>query len=310
MTVRLSQRDPDTTACVRALLAGVIDYAGLFPPAELDMPHTVNNYADYMGDGHAWMLGRLIVPAGRLEELAQHAGDLFPRGEDAEPWHISALVAPAGDPGLQADLDRVEAFNRTHSRPAQGLAAINMIELRAAGADAIEQVLDQVPDAIFPFFELPVADDPRGLIAAIAGSDAGAKVRTGGVHADAYPQPDQLARFIVACAASGVPFKATAGLHHPLRHYSEAVQTDEFGFLNVFVAAALAATHGLGAQEVADVLVERDAQAFTFEPDGLGYGNRAMTVEQIERTRQRFAVSFGSCSFTEPLEDLADLGLL
>jgi len=288
---------------LRTLLSGLVDYAGLFPPAKLDMAATVANYANYLGGGDAWALGRLIVPATRLDEFEQHADEHLPAGNDDATWELTALV---GHDSLDDDLGRLATFNKKYA----GRARILMIELRAASADEIDDALDRIPDHIFPFFEVTVTDDPRGLIAAIAGSDAGAKVRTGGVAAAAYPSPEQLARFIAACASAGVPFKATAGLHHPLRHFSETVGTDEFGFLNVFTAGILARATTIDERELAAVLVDQSPESFDFSDDQLSYGNRAVDVDAIRDAREKFAISYGSCSFTEPLADLRSLNLL
>lgn len=290
---------PAVPASLGAMLSELIDYAGLFPPAKLDMAVTVANYANYLAGKDAWALGRLIVPASRLDEFEQH----LPTGPDDPPWQVTALVGYAR---LDDDLRRLTAFNETHADRAQ----ISVIELRAASADEIDDTLDRVPDDIFPFFEVTVTDDPRGLIAAIAGSDAGAKVRTGGVAAAAYPSPEQLARFITACASAGVPFKATAGLHHPLRHFSEAVGTDEFGFLNVFTAGILARTTPIDEQALAAVLVDESPESFDFGDEQLAYGDRALGVDAIRDAREKFAIAYGSCSFTEPLADLRCLNLL
>jgi hypothetical protein len=312
MPVELSRpRDSEAVlGSLQALLAGVVDYAGLFPPAKLDMPQTVRNYADDLGGPDSWMLGRLVVPAGRLDEFERHAEELLPTETGAEPWHLSALVAAADDPQLANDLQRVCAFNDKHAVAARGLATIRMLELRAAGADAIEAALNLVPDELFPFFELAAEQDPRGLMAALAGSDAGAKIRTGGLEPQAVPKPEQLARFIAACTAAGLPFKATAGLHHPIRHGSPALGVKEFGFLNVFVAAVLADKAGLGEQDLSAVLGEESADAFAFHDDELRYRDHAVPTDQVAETRGKLAISFGSCSFAEPREDLRSMKLL
>jgi len=284
---------------LRTLLSELVDYAGLFPPAKLDMAQTVANYANYLGSPDAWALGRLIVPATRLDEFEQH----LPNGGDGTPWQLTALV---GYDSLDDDLQRLAEFNEKYADRAQAL----VIELRATSADDIDDALDRIPDHIFPFFEIAVTDDPRGMIAAIAGSDAGAKVRTGGVAAAAYPSPEQLARFIAACASAGVPFKATAGLHHPLRHYSEAVATDEFGFLNVFTAGILARTISIDEDALAAVLVDQSPESFDFGDEHLRYRDQTLGVDAIRDAREKFAISYGSCSFTEPLADLRCLNLL
>jgi hypothetical protein len=301
---------PVTASSTRALLEHLIDYAGLFPPAALDMDPVVRNYAGYLASPDAWLLGRLIVPVPRLDEFELLAADHLPRDAQSDPWRISALTAAADDERLPADLDRIAAFNERHAEPDRGRAVIDVIELRGRDTRAIDAALDRIPDEIFPFFELPIEADPRGLIATLVGSDAGAKVRTGGVTADLYPKPAELARFIAACSAANLPFKATAGLHHPLRHHSDAVGTEEFGFLNVFVSAALAWHLQADAAALEAVLTDASVEAFTFDNDGLAWRDRRLTSAEIEDARLSFAVSFGSCSFDEPRQDLVRLALL
>ena len=295
---------------VSALLSNIIDYAGLFPPASLDMPTTVANYASYLATDDAWLLERLVVPAARLDEFEACAADYLPTSAQTDPWPISALTAPAGDERLAADLKRIASFNDIHRTPERGLALIDVIELKADAAEAIDHALDQIPDDLYPFFELPTRDDPRGLIASLVGGEAGAKIRTGGVTADRYPSPPDVARFIAACASADVPFKATAGLHHPLRHDSEAVGTKEFGFVNVFIAAALALNADLAESDLLPVLEEESIDAFVFHEDGLTWRDYKLTAQQLEDTRLALAISFGSCSFDEPRADLRALGLL
>jgi hypothetical protein len=311
MAVESKMPDAETSAgSLKALLSGIVDYAGLFPPAALDMASTVKNYARYLHGADAWMLGRLIVPAGKLNEFEAAATGLLPTDPTAEPWRLSGLVAAADDSGLQAGIDRIILFNRTHANPAGGMASITAIELGGAEPDAIEGALDLIPDELFPFFELPIDGDPRGLVAAISGSDAGAKVRTGGLKPEAIPTPEDLARFIAACAAGDVPFKATAGLHHPLRHRCESVGADEFGFLNVFAAAVLAHGGDRDEAKLAEVLAEQSIDAFEFTADTLTWRDSAIGTDVIDETRRCFAISYGSCSFEEPLDDLRSLKLL
>ena len=295
---------------LHALLSRLIDYAGLFPPAKLDMGETVRRYAEAMAGDDAWMLGRLIVPAARLDEFEAAAAAHLPTGPDADPWQLSCLTPPAGDEGLNAALLRIAQFNDRHGDAGHGLASIDVIELRGDDAEAIESALDAIPDHLFPFFELPLAEDPRGLIATLVGGEAGAKARTGGLTPELYPAPAHLARFIAACAGGDVPFKATAGMHHPLRHHSDAVNTMEFGFLNVFVAGCLADQVGADAGELIAVLEEQSLDAFTIRPDGIAWGRHDLSTDRIAMAREQFAVSFGSCSFDEPGEDLRGLGLL
>ncbi len=127
--------------------------------------------------------------------------------------------------------------------------------------------------------------------------------------ADAFPFPEQVARAIAAARDAGVPMKATAGLHHPVRHYNGGVQTKMHGFLNVFGAGVLAVTHGLSVEQIQNILEDEDPASFIFDESGFAWKNIHASNEQIARARQN-VVSFGSCSFDEPREDLQALGFL
>ena len=295
---------------LRALLTGLIDYAGLFPPAKLDMATTVRHHAAYRACGEAWMLGRLIVPVARLEEFERAAVEHLPPNDDEDVWLVSALTAPAGDAALARDLEAVEAFNERHLEPDQGAAYIDVVEIKASSPAAIDAAVALVPDEIYPYFELPSDGDVRGLVAALAGQEAGAKLRTGGLTPDTVPSIAAVARFITTCAAAGVPVKATAGLHHPVRHDSRIFGGWMHGFLNVFGAACIAWCERADVEEIERVLREERGSAFEFDDDEMVIGGHRLSVERLEDARENFAHSFGSCSFDEPREDLQSLQLL
>jgi hypothetical protein len=139
-----------------------------------------------------------------------------------------------------------------------------------------------------------------------------AKLRTGGVTADAIPSVDGVAAYITGCAERQLPFKATAGLHHPVRgvhrltYAPDACFAIMHGFINVFLAAAFA-WHG--ERQIYPILAETDPSAFRFD-DRAHWRDLALSTEKIADTRREFAHSFGSCSFDEPIEDLRTLGWL
>lgn len=136
-----------------------------------------------------------------------------------------------------------------------------------------------------------------------------AKIRTGGLIVDAFPAIANVAEFLRACKAKGVVFKATAGLHHPLRcvkplTYEPNAPTGMMhGFLNVFLAAAML-DHADG------ILAETDADAFAFDDDGASWRGHRVSTASLAAMRRDFATSFGSCSFEEPINDLKELGWL
>lgn len=296
---------------VRALMADIIDYAGLFPPARLDMAQAVRDYAAHRAGRDAWMLGAFILPCSRLDEFASAAREVLRESESAEPWPLSAPARPADDPDLTADLAAIARFNKAHARADAGRAAIESIELKASDAAGIDRALDLMPDALFAFFELPADRDVRGMVAAMAGLDAGAKVRTGGLTADLFPPPEALATFIHACATTGVPFKATAGLHHPFTHDSRTVVgAKEFGFVNLFVGAALLSLDRIDRAQLTEALSDEAPADFSFKDDSIIWKGCALSAQEMEEVRSKFALSFGSCSFVEPLDGLRALGLL
>jgi hypothetical protein len=203
----------------RELLRGLIDYAGLFPPAALPLAEAVNNYQKYRGGPHAWMLARFVIPAALVDQAPAD----FPL----------SVIAP----------DR-----------------------KSERAGEIEYV------------EIPVTGDPASL------GGARAKIRTGG---EAYPSAEELAGFLVRAARARVPFKATAGLHHP------TPAPPMHGFLNLFLAACQV---WWGAGEADAVATLRAASPTV-----------GLTGEQIREARAEFAISFGSCSFEEPVNELEQL---
>jgi len=311
--------------CTRTLLTGLVDYAGLFPPARLPMQGACEEYLRHSMSEFEWALGRFVCPAARLAELEKHGAALMPgtaatsgyrERATGEPWRIAALIDAPDIAALRDTLDAIDAFNAAHAREENGLAAVDMIELKAPAPGFIDRALDEIPEDLFAFFEFPIAGDCRGFVAALAGNGAGAKVRTGGLTPDAIPSTRDLAAFLHACARAEVPFKATAGLHHPVRSELPLDSAPDapvglmHGFLNLFVAAALVKVRGLSEDLTRDALDERVEGSFRFSESQAGWHEHSVDAAELARVRESFALSFGSCSFDEPLADLREMGLL
>jgi len=297
------------TKAVDALLEGLIDYAGLFPPAGEDMRRALENFASYAKGPDRRVLGRFIVPIARLAELEDQAGDLMPRGKRVDPWRLSVLVAE----DIAAAVEEMSRFNRTHSSGSrQGRALIDVVEMKATSPDDIAYQRRDLSPEFTAYFEIPLSGDLPALLGAIAKLQVRAKVRTGGVTPDAFPSADKLTEFIVACRVAGAPFKATAGLHHPVRadyrltYEPESPRGLMYGFLNVFLAAVLVYS-GEGEDTCRGVLEERDPSAFAFGDSGIRWRDKIATAAQIAAARSAFAIAFGSCSFREPVDELAAL---
>jgi hypothetical protein len=234
---------------LRVLLEGLIDYAGLFPPAALTMQDAVRNYARYRDGEYSWALGKFVVQKERVKEVPPE----FP---------LSVL----------------------------GIEEVKLTDIEDAAPGAFVEITDV---SVLPELKR------RGFRA---------KIRTGGITNDAFPTPVTVAAFIRACKAERIAFKATAGLHHPLRcvrpltYEPNAAVGAMHGFLNVFLAAAMV-------DDAEAILRETDAKAFNFDDDGAAWRTRRVSVDELRKTRQ-FATSFGSCSFEEPIDDLKELGWL
>ncbi|MFL5470880.1 MAG: hypothetical protein ACJ8AM_00845 [Gemmatimonadales bacterium] len=295
---------------IHALLRHSIDYAGLFPPAGLGMREAVDNFARYLSDRSSWALGRFVVPAQRLGEFEVAAQPLLSQ-PDSPSWRLSALLAA----DLERDLSAVTEFNRRSESLSDAVALIDSVELKADSTAGVRNALDRVPRHLQAYIEIPLAGDPGDLIGLINRAGRRAKVRTGGTESDAFPQTADLARFIVSCVRAAVPFKAPAGLHHafraeyPLTYAPESPRGTRFGFLNLFLAAAFVRL-GLDQRSAENVLEEGSLEAFQVEEDAISWQGQRVSLTDLEQTREQVMVSFGSCSFIEPLQELYDLHLL
>lgn len=294
---------------VDALLDSLVDYAGLFPPAGENMRQAIDAYASYLSGPDRNALGRFIVPFSRLKEFESAASEFLPREPGREPWKLSVIAT--GD--ISAAALEMASFNRRHSQNTTvGSAVIDVVELKAASPAEIELQRSRIPGSLMTYFEIPLDGDLPALFKSLARATARAKIRTGGVTADAFPSAESVSNFLVAAHREGVPFKATAGLHHPVRGayrltYESGSPTGiMYGFLNVFLAATIVGAGGARDDAFA-ILEESDSSAFSFSDDAIVWRGHRFDVEQIRASRAEFAMSFGSCSFREPVDELAVL---
>lgn len=268
---------------LRAFLTGLIDYAGLFPPAKLKMSVALENFLSYRNEADRWMLGRFICPASRLTELA----DLLENGIDPVP--------------LAVILDDAEALE-TAPAVLGARARVEVCEGRGAG-----------PRSMVFFRELGFPENWRETLPAELQAlppGHGLKIRCGGLDPTAFPSVEQVAGAMRLCRTAKVPFKATAGLHHPLRHEHETIDATAHGFLNVFGAGVLGAVHDLPEETLREILTSRDPADFSFKDGVFSAFGFSAGVREVVEARKSFARSFGSCSFDEPRDDLRALGFM
>src|SRR5262245_40129205 len=152
---------------LRDLLSGLIDYAGLFPPAALDMRAATRKYAEYRESEYRWALGRFVVPVSRLDEFEKAVEGVLPDGgwEEGDLWRLTAL----GGADLSSDLNRIAEFNLDHATPSShaGAAVIDAIEVKVARPPDIDNAIKLMPAELAPYYEIPICDDPSELIASL-----------------------------------------------------------------------------------------------------------------------------------------------
>ena len=296
---------------LRYFLHELIDYAGLFPPASLDLPAALRDYQSCRRLPYAWMLGRFICPANLLVRAVQ----LWQELEPAMPLRLSVLGGSIMEPEFGSQLDQMEKIARAGGQ-------VEMIELRLPSVPDSARSLDRILASMASEIAARDLDDldvflessgnsgrqviPRLKNTGRAGR-LGFKLRCGGIEASAFPSVETVGRVIQSCVKHQVPFKATAGLHHPVRYFDSDLGVTSHGFLNLFVAGLLAAISNADWTLIEGCLKEENANHFSPGGDSLAWAGHEIAPEEVRRLRSELMTSFGSCSFQEPIEDLQSL---
>ncbi len=297
-------------SATRALLGELVDDAGLFPPAALSMADAVAAHDRAQAGDAYWMQGRFVVPASRLAELRGHLDDSpdpFPTSVVLDGDVSEALVAAA----REAQRDERIAIEALEVRAAQ------IAPHPSGGFTEFDDACTRAGllSAVVKYIECSLDGDPKPMLAQLRDAiDAGrplcAKVRCGGLTADAMPDARRLARFIAEAKSQGVPFKATAGLHYPIRHHNDVLGFTMHGFLNVIGGAVLLFAGALDQAALEAMLEDDESAHFRLNQEALTWNGIAADASTIGTARAAFVHSYGSCSFEEPVDDLCALGML
>ncbi|MFI7445257.1 hypothetical protein [Nonomuraea indica] len=251
------------------LFTALVDDAGLFPPTSLHMDEALARHRRDQERGHKVLTHRFLCPAGRLDGL---------RREDFVPRRI----------GLIVDTPEVPSFDDL---------PVDLVEMRPADDTPVSVVAGRLagrlPAGVRLFVEVPAGPAPGDVPEGV-----GLKVRCGGLTGDAFPAVEHLAAFIRSCADREIPFKATAGLHHAVRHFDPSLGVDRHGFLNLVLAVCEAVEQ----RDPAPVLRTTDARRLVQHA-------RSVPADTAKRARE-LLVSYGSCSTTTPVADLTELRLI
>lgn len=296
------------TKALQALLTNVIDYAGMFPPAKLSLKESLANYLQYKKSTESWMLGSFICPATKVRDFCEQID-----WSAITPKHHLSLTSAANLDDSQQLTDL-----QSHLELANSLAKPHI-------SISLEIKLPQQPIANFMEYATPFCDkiylevpfdapfDKETLQQKVGlkpNSKWAFKFRTGGIVPEAFPSSEQLARAIIACRDAGIAWKATAGLHHPLRHFDEKIGTKMHGFMNVIGAAVLCQISHLTELQVCQILEEESPEAFLFQEETFRWRDFEASATEIEQARKQTMQSFGSCSFDDPCDDLRECKLI
>ncbi|MBN6038937.1 hypothetical protein [Amycolatopsis sp. 195334CR] len=270
---------------IPAVVRNLCDDAAVFPPGLAPLPDAVRAYLDRAGAWYEDLVGPLVLAAKALPEL----GALLPDDGRRLPLSLTLPDGPAGLPGALAELAPLPV----------DLRSIEVAVPAELGSREFLTQLDGAPD-VDVYVEIPRDDRRPELLDGIAGRYR-AKFRTGGVRAEMYPDEAELAAAVAAVVAAGIPFKATAGLHHAVRNTDPETGFEQHGFLNLLLATDSLLAGG-STENAAVLLAERDGAKIAGTLAALG-------PERVAAARAAFT-SFGTCSITDPLTELVELGLV
>ena len=293
-----------------AAFAGLIDYAGLFPPASLDIAGAVEGYRTVRNSDTRWVAGRFLCPATRLEELAAVLTTTFTAGEN--PWEVGVVLDAGPGEGASA----AQTFH-AEMQPAAIIASAEAKpdEGTTEAFTALVDTLSSIQPEVVPFVEVvaprPFEDQIRTVANALQGLGrvGGVKIRCGGRDATMFPDSTTVASFILSATNAKLPFKATAGLHQPIRHYDAELGAWRHGFVNLLVAAA-AADAGHGIDMLTEIIADADPGVFSISTAFITWRDLSIPGPAMRRVRTHGFVAYGSCDFFEPIEALEDLSFL
>ncbi|MFY0684064.1 MAG: hypothetical protein JXR20_05890 [Balneola sp.] len=319
-------------------LSEIIDYAGLYPPASLPLNEAFNKYIEHSSSKESWMLSKFVVGTNRLDDLI---GLINNSDKAPQPFDLTVVAAPSTNAEefrtvVSKTKEQILSIQEKSNKLIKALSLeiklpseltydeaelLSLIDLTASSMNSASELPEQVFFEIPGFEFLPSHIEP--LTRAISTHNeeseknelanylySGFKIRCGGVEAFQFPPISYLTTAIHIATINNTPTKFTAGLHHPIRHFNDSVQTKMHGFLNVFGASILARAGQLSENEIHEMIADETADNFAFTEDAFQWKSHSVEMDQIQKLRTLSVTSFGSCSFDEPVEDLQELNLL
>ncbi len=310
---------------LKELMSGLIDYAGLFPPASLPLDKAIAEYLYYKKSEYSFPVSRFVVPASSVENLKSICKE-----HNVKNINLSVLLPEMGfdeknEKNIFLAID--ELSNIIKSNPFIEVSSYEIKLPKNLSVDTKENLLqsltkiiskvNKVNESSVIFFEPFVLDDNWKNNIDIAcdvilqnKEKTGFKLRTGGVTKDAFPHTDIVAYAIKKCSELKIKFKATAGLHHPLRHYNTTVNSKMHGFFNVFLGFLIAEKYSPTLEKIKGIINTESPDKFNFSDDFITFESFVLSLSDIKKIKASYQLSYGSCSIDEPIDDLKTLKLM
>jgi len=294
-----------------ASFAALIDYEGPFPPATLG---AVAGYRAARSSPAHWVAGRFLCPSSRLVELASELTKSIRRGEHR--WEVGVVLERDQATSIGAAAAVAQSFH-IEMQPAAKVASAEtrITDLSVAGIGATIDTISSIQPDIVAFLEVDRSGSIQEQVANAAealharGQIGGVKLRCGGAAATMFPTTQEVADFILAATVHRLPFKATAGLHQPIRHLDASIDAWGHGFVNLLIAAG-AAAGGESTTTVEEIVAETDPDAFSIRPAFATWRDVSIPGNAMRRMRRDGFVAYGTSDFNEPIEALANLAFL
>jgi hypothetical protein len=296
----MPDNSPKYSDAVKTILNGLIDYACLFPPGNLEMSAAVSNFVSYRNDANAWMLGRFLLPASCIDDFENMSSGLLP-GENSPPISLSVT---AGD-DLLGGLKRVVEFNNGFFAAGNNVV-IDSMEFSALTGSEILNINNLLPSHLFAYYDVPPGSRGEELVDAVALAGGRVKLRIGETKSGVLNASSDILRYFDLCSGLNIPI--TIRLEDPFPR-KVAGGSGKFLFLNLFLAAAFLRS-GMGIAEASQILDEDSPGAFFFDEQGITWRGFRLDFDQIKSVRENFLISFGVGSFIGFVSDLESLHLL
>jgi len=321
----------ENSLSINTFIDGIIDYAGLFPPANLNLFDSLSNYLNYIKTNKYNLLSSFVLPINLIDDFIPTLEKI---GTDYSKLDISFVATKPNDAinfidSIKSDMDKINSLvNKNDKIYAKAIEITLPIKSDIGeNKDDFEKLYNTISmvsklvnnEKLQVYYEVPnsknwieITKNTIKLLAEYNSSNQNNisyKIRCGGVKPEMTPPNENVIAAIMTCTKYNVSLKATAGLHHPFRHFNDELGGVMHGFVNIFVAIILSKNMNLRTELMLELLNDENPINFEWNDNGLTWQNHFISIEDIKESKDIIS-SFGSCSFDEPIDDLKELNIL